>query len=214
MQLSLDHIIPIPLKDVFAQRKSDVWNTTLTLDMGQFVFVKAPSGTGKTTLLHQIYGIRKDFEGSVHWGKLNLNNAGPEELAKLRKDQLSIVFQDLRLFPALTAFENIEIKRLLNEHISKEQVAGWMDRLQIGHKKNSLASTLSYGEQQRVAILRALVQPFSWLLMDEPFSHLDQANKHLARALVQEVCTANGAGLVLADLDDNNYFPYAKTLQL
>jgi putative ABC transport system ATP-binding protein len=89
-----------------------------------------------------------------------------------------------------------------------------LDRLGLKDKKNSIGSTLSYGEQQRVAIVRALMQPFEWLLMDEPFSHLDHANTQKAIGLIQEVVKKHNAGMLLADLDENNFFPYTQTIML
>jgi putative ABC transport system ATP-binding protein len=89
-----------------------------------------------------------------------------------------------------------------------------MDTLGVADKRLSLARTLSYGEQQRVAIIRALLQPFKWLLMDEPFSHLDHANRARAAKLIGEVVEQNRAGMILADLDDNNFFPYTQTIVL
>lgn len=86
--------------------------------------------------------------------------------------------------------------------------------LGIKEKKNSLGRTLSYGEQQRVAIIRALLQPFDWLLMDEPFSHLDHINTDKARSLIAEVVAQHKAGMILADLDENEYFNYTKTIVL
>jgi putative ABC transport system ATP-binding protein len=86
--------------------------------------------------------------------------------------------------------------------------------LGIYEKKVSLASTLSYGERQRVAIIRSLLQPFDWLLMDEPFSHLDNMNIEKAVNLIGEVVATNNAGLLLADLEKNDYFRYHKKLFL
>jgi len=177
-------------------------------------FVRAPSGTGKTTLVHILYHLRKDHEGSVQWGDINMSAIGPEELAALRSNNISIIFQDMRLFPELTAWENLDIKRRLSNTVSPEQVEEWMTRLGIQDKKNSLGRTLSYGEQQRVAIIRALLQPFDWLLMDEPFSHLDHSNTDKARKLIEEIVAQHGAGMILADLDENEYFKYTKTIVL
>ena len=89
-----------------------------------------------------------------------------------------------------------------------------MKRLGIADKKLQKAQTLSYGEQQRVAIIRALVQPFKWLLMDEPFSHLDHENTQKAATLIAEVVAANKAGMLLADLDENHHFAYTRSLKL
>lgn len=135
-------------------------------------------------------------------------------MAQLRATQISVIFQDMRLFPALTAWENIEIKRQLTNTVTEVQVTNWMEQLCISHKRDASGTTLSYGEQQRVAIIRALVQPYSWLLMDEPFSHLDKENTARAIQLIAEVTTQNKASMLLADLDDNNHFTYTKKLVL
>ena len=212
MQLSLQNVVPIHLRDRADNTRSGVWGTDVAIRQRELVFVKAPSGAGKSTLLHILYGLRNDFTGTVKWGDTQPNTTDAETLATLRRENISIIFQDLRLFPALTAWENIEIKRTLTNTVAENAVAEWLEKLGIANKKNALAATLSYGEQQRVAIIRALVQPFQWLLMDEPFSHLDHANCAKAIALIGEVVHQRQAGMLLADLDDNTHFHYSQTL--
>jgi ABC-type lipoprotein export system ATPase subunit len=214
MQLNINNVVPIPLREKPNTSNSAIWNRDFKLTDPEYVFIQAPSGTGKTTLMHVLYGIRTDYTGTVNWGSHNLMSAGNETLSALRSKDISIIFQDMRLFPQLTAGENLEIKRKLTNTVSVDEVMDWMDRLGIKNKYNSLASTLSYGEQQRLAIIRALLQPFSWLLMDEPFSHLDHVNIEKAAALIAEVVKKNNAGLILADLEDNNYFNYNRKLAL
>jgi ABC-type lipoprotein export system ATPase subunit len=214
MQLSLQGVVPVPLREKVINYKSGMWNTNVTLNKGAYIFVQAPSGTGKTTLIHILYGLRKDYEGEVKWDNNALKNIDKETLAGLRTNAISVIFQDMRLFPELTALENIEIKRKLTNTVTENQAKEWLDRLGLKDKKNSLGGTLSYGEQQRVAIVRALLQPFEWLLMDEPFSHLDKANTEKAIALIAEVVKTHNAGMILADLDENNFFPYTQTIIL
>jgi ABC-type lipoprotein export system ATPase subunit len=214
MQLSMSKLAPVPLRDRVNSYQSGIWQQQVALPQGAYVFVQAPSGTGKTTLVHMLYGLRKDFEGSVQWDNNSIATIDDEALAILRQQNISVIFQDMRLFPSLTAWENIEIKRKLTNTITEQEAADWLTRLGLQDKKNSLASTMSYGEQQRLSIIRALLQPFEWLLMDEPFSHLDNANTGKAIALISEVVKSNNAGLLLADLDENNYFPYTQTLLL
>ena len=214
MQLSLQGVVPLPLLDKMNNYQSGLWKGTLSFKKGEYIFIQAPSGTGKTTLVHILYGLRKDFEGNVTWDTTAMSNAGNEALAQLRTNNISIIFQDMRLFPELTAWENIDIKRKLINTVTTEQANEWLDRLGLKDKKKSLAATMSYGEQQRVAIVRALMQPFEWLLMDEPFSHLDHANTTKAIALIGEVVKQHNAGMILADLDENTFFPYTKTIVL
>ena len=214
MQLSLKQIVPIPLRDKINAYNSGIWQQNIDFYKGERVFLQAPSGTGKTTLIHILYGVRTDFEGMLYWDTFKLPGAGKEELSKLRAMYLSVIFQDMRLFPELTTWENLEIKRRLTDTASEEEVEAWLVRLGMKDKRNSPARTLSYGEQQRVAIIRALLQPFEWLLMDEPFSHLDNANIAKAAELIAEVVTQNGAGMIMADLDENEYFPYTRKICL
>jgi len=214
MQLSMQGVIPLPLREKINSYKSGIWKTNITLEKGSYIFIQAPSGTGKTTLIHTLYGLRTDYEGDVLWNSKALKNTSGEDLAGLRSSGISVIFQDMRLFPELTAWENIDIKRKLTNSVTEDMAKEWLDRLGLKDKKNSLAGILSYGEQQRVAIVRALLQPFEWLLMDEPFSHLDKANTGKAIALISEVIQKHNAGIILADLDENTFFPYTQTIVL
>jgi ABC-type lipoprotein export system ATPase subunit len=214
MQLRLSNIIPIPLLDKSSTHQSEVWRKALAFEKGEQIFIQAPSGTGKTTLVHLLYNLRTDMQGSIELDGKQTASINDEELAKLRSNHISIIFQDMRLFPELTAWENLEIKRRISNSVQEATAAEWMHRLGIADKKQSPASTLSYGEQQRVAIIRSLLQPFQWLLMDEPFSHLDDNNIAKAAALIKEQVAANNAGIIIADLEDNNYFNYTRKLKL
>ncbi|PZF73347.1 ATP-binding cassette domain-containing protein [Taibaiella soli] len=214
MQLQLSQLVPIPIREKISNRQSDVWLKELSISRGERIFIQAPSGTGKTTFIHMLYGLRYDFDGRISWNGKPLSAAQREDWAEIRQKELSVVFQDLRLFSDLSAWENLEIKRNLTNTVTEDEMAQWLERLGLKDKRNSLGQTLSYGEQQRVAIIRALLQPFQWLLMDEPFSHLDKANTAKAAALIQEVADRNNAGFILVDLDENDYFPYTKTMML
>ncbi len=211
MRLTLQQLTPEHLEERLKSHNSQLWGKDLVFQAGERVFIQAPSGTGKTTLIHILYGLRTDYRGKVLWEKLDPANTDDSSLSSLRTNNLSIIFQDMRLFPTLTAIENIEVKRVLTGTTTKDLVDSWIDALGMSHKKNALASTLSYGEQQRVSIIRALVQPCDWLLMDEPFSHLDTDNRQKAIELISKVVTDKQAGMILADLDANNYFPYTQT---
>jgi ABC-type lipoprotein export system ATPase subunit len=215
MQLELQNIIPIPLKDKMLQRNSDVWNKTLQFESGDLVKIKAPSGTGKTTFVHIIYKLRKDFEGTVAWNKKSLSAIKADELAQLRQQNISIIFQDLRLFPNLTAKENIELNRVLQQPFYESNMIDEMSaQLGVASILNQKASMCSYGEQQRVAIIRSLMQPFNWLLMDEPFSHLDKNNINKAATLIETECRKRNAGFILTDLEDDEHFNYSRFLNL
>ena len=211
MTIELNQLMPIPLKDRLQQRSSDVWNTSLVFHQGEFIKIKAPSGTGKTTLVHIIYKLRHDYDGRVLFD--NIVTAGLQEnaLAEIRQQKISIVFQDLRLFSNLTGWENIELKRVLQTPFYTTDIIDDMaNTLGVSHILQQKAGLCSYGEQQRIAIIRALIQPFSWLIMDEPFSHLDKANTKKAASLIETECRKRNAGFIITDLDDDMNFIYTK----
>ncbi len=209
----LDKVIPIPLHDNILNKDS-VWGKECTIDAGDQCLVCAPSGTGKTTLVSSIYGLRTDYTGTVKFDNENTQSFSLAKWALIRQQFLSVVFQDLLLFPQLTAFENILIKHRLQPIKTEEEIKDMVKRLGIGDKLGKKCGLLSLGQQQRVAIVRALVQPFSFLLMDEPFSHIDENNIQLASALIQEECSKNKAALVITSLSRNSYFPYTSSISV
>ncbi|HVI45935.1 MAG TPA: ATP-binding cassette domain-containing protein [Chitinophaga sp.] len=216
MQIQLNHLLPIPLKDKLLQRASGIWNQDVSFQPGSFVKIKAPSGTGKTTLVHYLYNIRHDYTGQILINRQPWQSYDKNALATMRQQQISIVFQDLRLFEQLTALENISLKRVMQQqpYCSQEKVEEMAARLNVTHVLHQSGKTLSYGERQRIAIIRALVQPFQWLFMDEPFSHLDEENIQRAAALIAEECKARNAGFILTDLDNDQHFQYDVHYQL
>jgi ABC-type lipoprotein export system ATPase subunit len=215
MQIQLQQVVPIPLKEKFNKRQSDVWNTSIAFKERDWIKIVAPSGTGKTTLMNILYKVRHDYEGTVNWGNSNLKTIAGDELAKLRQQNVSVIFQDLRLFENLTARENIELNRVLQKPYYEADIIDHMSELLgISPILNQRAGVCSYGEQQRIAIIRALVQPFEWLMMDEPFSHLDIANTQKAASLIAAECKKRNAGFLLTDLDEDTLFPYTQTLSL
>jgi ABC-type lipoprotein export system ATPase subunit len=215
MQISLQKIVPIPLKEKFLQRGSDIWNADVVFNEGEWIKIKAPSGTGKTTLVHTLYKLRDDYAGNILWNNVNLKMISSNELAQNRQFKMSVIFQDLRLFPNLSARENIELKRVLQTPFyEKNRIDEMAETLGVSGVLDQRAGLCSYGEQQRIAIIRALIQPFELLLMDEPFSHLDQNNIAKATALIAEECKKRNAGFVLTDLDEDSHFDYTRMLNL
>jgi putative ABC transport system ATP-binding protein len=215
MQIQLKQVVPIPLKEKFRQRNSDIWNTDISFPEEAWVKIVAPSGTGKTTLMNILYKVRYDYEGTITWNNQDLKKIGGDELAEMRQQNVSVIFQDLRLFENLTARENIELNRVLQKPFCEVGIIDKMAAsLGITHILDQRAGVCSYGEQQRIAIIRALVQPFIWLIMDEPFSHLDNANALKAARLIASECKKRKAGFILTDLDEDSLFPYTHQFSL
>ncbi|MBO9683664.1 MAG: ATP-binding cassette domain-containing protein, partial [Flavisolibacter sp.] len=196
------------------KQTSEIWGKDLRFEKGEMIKIVAPSGSGKTSLTHFVYGTRNDYSGTITFNGNNTRQFSFENFANWRKDHFSIVFQDLRLFPEQTVFQNIDIKRQLNPFHPPEKIQKMAERLGIGKKLDSKAKTCSYGEQQRVAIIRALMQPFDFLMLDEPFSHLDNVNRQIAMELMTEEANIRGASIILADLQRIDFFPYTKIFHL
>ncbi|MHA4844040.1 ATP-binding cassette domain-containing protein [Flavitalea antarctica] len=193
---------------------SQVWLQDLSFSQGELIEIVAPSGSGKTSLIHFLYGLRSDYKGVIRYNKKELSSAGHEAMSQYRKDHLSVVFQDMRLFNGLSVFQNIEIKRQLAPFHEQSPVNEMASRLGIADKLDALCGNCSYGEQQRIVIIRALMQPFDILLMDEPFSHLDKKNAEKAMELILEEVRKRNATVIFADLEQTPFYPKSRLLNL
>lgn len=213
MQILLQEIVPAYFENEQITG-SEIWGRAVTFHKGEHVHIVAPSGSGKTSLIHFIYGLRKDYEGLIAYQNENIKNFSAENFSALRQKSTSIVFQDLRLFLDQPVQNNIEIKRQLSPYHPAEKIKEMATRLGIAGKLNSLAKTCSYGEQQRIAIIRSLMQPFDFLLLDEPFSNLDENNRKKAFDLITEECAMRGATMIFADLKQLDFFTGQRILKL
>ena len=213
MQLTIQHLLPGYFEESRKQG-SGFWGKELLFEKGELIKIVAPSGSGKSSVINFLYGIRNDFNGTILYNNKNIRDLSMEELSRYRREHLSIVFQDLRLFPQQTVEENLEIKRQLQPYHPAEKIREMTERLGIGSKLQFPAGTCSYGEQQRIAIIRSLLQPFDILLLDEPFSHLDNSNAEKAMALILEEAGRRQATVIFADLERSEYFPYTRLFNL
>lgn len=213
MQIHLQKVVPLFIEEEKISR-SAVWNADLTFQKGESIQIVAPSGSGKTSLIHFLYGMRNDYQGSILYDGKEIRAFNVEDFARCRRQFSSIVFQDLRLFTQQTVLQNLEIKRQLDPFHSESRITAMAERLGIGSKLNKLCKTCSYGEQQRIAIIRALQQPFDFLLLDEPFSHLDDNNRRLAMELIEEEVGLRQAAIILADLKPLEFYKATRSLDL
>lgn len=204
MIFRFEKMIPLPLLE---QDTSDskVWEAeALVLEQGKSYVVEAPSGRGKTSLLAVMYGIRSDYRGEVFLDNSNIKSFSWKNWSELRKYRLSMIFQGLELFDDLSTLENIQLKNRITGHVSTERIGELALALDMEPYLHRKAGILSFGQQQRVAIMRALAQPFDFLLADECFSHMDKENTFKAYELIQHECEVRNAGLVLTSLNETN----------
>ena len=214
MTIRLENLIPLPMLD--QQRgESEIWETSpLNFEPGLFYLVEAPSGRGKTSLLSIIYGLRKDYRGKAFLDESDISTLGEKEWSVLRKTRLSFIFQGLELFDELTGIENIRLKNSITGHKSEREIEEMAGKLGIEDFLQRKTGILSFGQQQRVAIIRAMCQPFDYLLADECFSHMDNKNSKLAYDLISEECEIQNAGLILSSLNSSEEITVSKKLTL
>ena len=211
-RIELLHTLP----QVFQGREteSQIWLQDVTFQKGQTYLVEANSGTGKSSLCSYIIGYRKDYLGTIRFDGKDIRTNRVSDWTFLRQHNLSLLFQELRLFPELTAMENVQIKNGLTNHKSLKEIEAWFQRLGIADKMNAKVGRMSYGQQQRVAMIRALVQPFDFLLVDEPISHLDDENSAIMGEIMMEEAHKQGAGVIVTSIGKHMSLPYDKTFSL
>lgn len=213
MKIVLDQIMPVPLASIQHSPES-IWGNFVELNSGQKILLNASSGKGKTTFTLTAVGLRNDYSGIVRYDDRDIRTFTPDDWTLIRQEKVSVVFQDLQLFPNLTVGENLLIKNSLSPVFSEAEIRRMLERLEIDNKWDQQCSLLSMGQQQRVAIVRALCQPFEILIMDEPFSHLDDENAQRCLKMINERCDEQNAGFVLTTLGDDHKFRYDKELKL
>jgi putative ABC transport system ATP-binding protein len=199
------------LPQVFAQREdlhSEIWKQDVTFEKGHLYLVEAESGSGKSTFCSYVLGYRHDYSGSVMFDNDVTANYKVSDWVEMRKRHISHLFQELRLFPELTAMENVEIKNKITGFKSREQILQWFDMLGIADKVDAKVGKMSFGQQQRVAMMRALCQPFDFILADEPISHLDDNNSRIMGEIMMKEAKKQGAGVIVTSIGkhmDLNY---------
>ena len=148
----------------------------LSFEQGEFTTIVGPSGSGKTTLLNLIGGLDKPTEGEIIIGGVDLTRLKPSKLIDFRLNNVGFVFQAYNLIPVLTARENIEFIMQLQGRSKKERTKRAMELLDsvgLADRENSRPGKMSGGEQQRVAVARALASKPKFILADEPTANLD-----------------------------------------
>jgi ABC-type lipoprotein export system ATPase subunit len=213
MDIQLKNIMPKPLASIQHSEQS-IWGNEIDIPAGKKIMLNASSGKGKSTFTSVIFGLRSDYEGQLLFDGKDAKSFSASDWTELRKSKLSVVFQDLQLFPGLTVKENLEIKNRLTNTFSENELKHMLQQLGIADKWEQKCGILSMGQQQRVAIIRALAQPFECLILDEPFSHLDVENTRIALELIDTRCKQISAGFVLTSLGDSHDFTYDITLKL
>lgn len=183
--------------------QSDVWLQDITLERGKRYLISAESGTGKSSMCSYIFGYRQDYSGTIAFDGKDIRSLTIAQWCDIRQRQIAYLPQDMRLFGELTAMENVELKNRLTGFKNRKDIIRLFEAMGIADKVDSLASKLSIGQQQRVAIIRTLCQPCDFIMLDEPVSHLDEENNHIVADIITQEASRQGAGIIATSVGNH-----------
>lgn len=212
-QIALHNTLP----RVFAGQQgihSDVWQQDISLERGKRYLISAESGTGKSSMCSYIFGYRQDYSGVITFDGTDIRTLTVAQWCDIRQRHIAYLPQDMRLFGELTAMENVELKNRLTAFKSQQEIKRLFEAMGIADKVDSLASKLSIGQQQRVAIIRTLCQPCDFILLDEPVSHLDDENNRTVARLIIDEATRQGAGVIATSVGNHLQMDNATIINL
>jgi putative ABC transport system ATP-binding protein len=178
-----------------------VRGVNLTISPGEFIVLVGPSGGGKSTFLNLIGGIDRPTSGSIHFDDFYLETANEEQLTRFRREKIGFIFQFYNLLASLTALENVLLPlmaRGINHGTAKKQAAKILTDMGLGHRLQHLPAQLSGGEQQRVAVSRAIIGKPSLVIADEPTGNLDSTSSDGIIQLLHELNEELGITFIVA----------------
>lgn len=211
--IELENLLPLVFEGERIPQ-SEIWDGRAEFCRPGLYMVEARSGGGKSSLVSFIYGARCDYRGRILFNGKDIRSLTISEWQELRRCHLGYLPQELMLFPELTAVENIEIKNSLTRFRKREEIIGMLGALGMGDRVDWPAGRLSVGQQQRVAIVRALCQPMDFLLIDEPVSHLDADNNLIAAEMIATEAARQGAAVIATSVGNPLSLDYSQQVSL
>ena len=215
--IKLDKVIPDFFGSTFSKDEpTDVWGKELTFTRGVTYLIEAASGRGKSSLCSFIYGLRSDYAGSIEF----IDNEGKalsttqKDLCGTRRTMLAMMFQEHRIFPELTAVENVLMKNQLTDYFTEKEIRERLTMLGLEQRLDTPCGKLSLGQQQRVAFVRLLAQPADFVILDEPVSHLDAGNARIIGTMLRQRQLADGMGVIVTSIGQRLPYEYDKILKL
>jgi putative ABC transport system ATP-binding protein len=185
------------------ERISILKGISLRIEHGQVVAIIGPSGSGKSTLLGIIAGLDNPTSGQVFVDGVDITKMSESRLARVRNQKIGMVFQAFNLIPTLTAQENVEMPLYVGKHPGSPsaRAAELLALVGLGHRLRNRPNQMSGGEQQRVAVARALATNPAIVIMDEPTGNLDKQNSDNVLHMVRELRQATGTTFAIATHD-------------
>lgn len=178
--------------------------TNLSVRKGEFVAIVGASGSGKTTLLNLIGGLDRPTGGTILVAGIDITSLDDDEMSKIRRDKIGVLFQDQHLLPIFTALENVEVPMLLDEVKAKERYTRAMQLLKavgVDHRAHHMPHELSGGMRSRVALARALANNPAVLLCDEPTGDLDHKTGEEIIKLMRDLAKKEGRAVIVVTHD-------------
>jgi putative ABC transport system ATP-binding protein len=172
-----------------------------SLAAGQQLALRGESGSGKTTFLHLIAGILTPDAGTIRLGGADMAGRSEHARDRLRAENIGYIFQTFNLLQGYSCLENVLLGMAFGAGADRVRARAILERVGLGHRLDHRPGQLSTGQQQRVAVARALAARPKLVLADEPTGNLDHRNAHAALALIRETCRENGAALLLVSHD-------------
>lgn len=176
-----------------------VKNVNLAVEKSDFIAIMGPSGSGKSTLLHLIAGLTTPDGGNIRIDGKDISEMSDSQLTKFRRNRIGLVFQAYNLIPTLNAIDNIALPVALNGRSNgvEKQIDSLLKELEIEHVRSQRPDTMSGGEQQRVAVARALITNPSIILADEPTGNLDSVNGQRICKLMRSLCDKQDRTIIM-----------------
>jgi putative ABC transport system ATP-binding protein len=174
---------------------------TFVLEERRQIALSGASGSGKTTLLNLIAGILKADRGVIRLAGAEMTALGEADRDRLRAGSIGYIFQTFNLLQGCTCLENVLLGMKFGPGVDREFAGNLLHRVGLDRRLSHLPHQLSVGQQQRVAVARALANRPKLVLADEPTGNLDQANAAESLSLIREACRENGAALLLVSHD-------------
>lgn len=194
---------------------SQIWEEpSFVFKRGCRLCIQAESGSGKSSLLSFIFGSRTDYKGEIFFDHTDIKTLDIEQWCEVRTKSIALLPQEMGLFPELTVAQNIDLKNNKTNHKTQTEIKQLLKRLEIDGKYDELVGKLSIGQMQRVAIVRAVCQPFDFIFLDEPVSHLDARNNKLVAEIVEEEAGRQGAGIIATSVGNHLMLEGAKFVEL
>jgi len=179
-------------------------HVNVSVNAGEFVAIMGPSGCGKSTLLHLLGGLDRASEGRVVIDGHALSELSDAELTKLRRRKIGFIFQFFNLIPVLNSIENVALPLTLDgarASVARNKAVEWLKKVGLGDRLNNRPDQLSAGQQQRVAVARALIAEPALVLADEPTGNLDSRASTEVGGLLRQIADEWGRAVVMVTHD-------------